>query len=397
MPNKGLTLGAFGLGEVGQGFLQLLDEAGGAAAHVKHVCVRQRDRDRITHGARLTYDALDILDDAQVGAIVELTNDPQLAIDVIRRALLSGRNAVTASKRVVAEHLAELIELQRSTGSALLYEASCGASIPVLHVLGGHLSAERITRVQGILNGTSNLVLTRMEDGESLGNAVAEAQRAGFAELDPSSDIDGDDARYKLVILLAHAFGTVVAPRDVFRHGIAALRPEDIAYGNSRGWKLRSLATAERRGDRVLAHVLPSFVPVGSAFAAVRNEYNAISITGAHSGEHLLQGKGAGRLPTGLAVLGDVQRLVQGGAYSYAKVGPDAPGLVRAGERINVYLRLPVTHQEVLARFDRVRHVGATHNAVQVEGSILLEELVSIVGDGRDDFQVIALPDLAAL
>lgn len=396
MSDDRLTIGAFGLGCVGQGFLELLNANGGTAAHVKHVCVKQRGRERAVGDASLTYEALDILGDDQVRAIVELTNDPVLALEVIMHALTTGRNAITASKRVVAENLAGLIAVQRATGRSLLYEASCAASIPVLHALETHFSGEDVRRIDGILNGTTNYILTRMEEGRSPEAALREARAAGFAEADPSSDLSGDDARYKLAILITHAFGTLVRPRDLLRHGIEGLRTEDLAFGARNGWKVRLVASAYRCADGLAAHVLPTFVAADDAFAFVRDEYNAVRIEGAHSGIHVLQGKGAGKLPTGLAVLSDVQQLCRGGGYRYAKVGPQAPALAGGGERLRVYARIPVTHQELLARFDRVWPADGGAGSVQVTGTIALEELRSLLGEGRDGFQVIALPHLRA-
>ncbi|MBL7963630.1 MAG: homoserine dehydrogenase [Flavobacteriales bacterium] len=389
-----LTLGAFGLGCVGQGFLQLLDARGGTAAHVKHVCVKDRQRERHTFQANLTYHALDILTDDEVQAIVELTNDPALALDVICHALRSGRNAITASKQVVASHLAELIALQRSTGRALLYEASCAASIPVLHTLETHFSGERILAVEGILNGTTNYILTQLEKGLSPAAALQKAQELGFAERDPASDLRGDDARYKLTILLAHAFGTVVKPHAIFRHGIEGLSELDLAFGRERGWVLRSVATAHVAENGISAFVLPRFVPLDDPFAGVRDEYNAVRIQGAYSGTHFLQGKGAGSLPTGLAVLGDVQRLVQGGGYGYAKVNDESPRLAVDPAPIGIYARIPLTHQHELARFSSIRSVDRTGGDLQVVGSIALRTLHEMLGEGREGFQVIGLPHL---
>lgn len=395
MSTEPLTLGAFGNGCVGQGFLELLNANGGTAAHVKHVCVKERGRERAIGNATLTYEALDILADDQVRAIVELTNDPVLALDVITHALNTGRNAITASKRVVAENLAELIALQRATGRSLLYEASCAASIPVLHALETHFSGEEVLRIEGILNGTTNYILTRLqEENVSIAEALRKAQEAGFAEADPTSDLSGDDARYKLVILIAHAFGAVVKPREILRHGIEGLSREDLEYGRRSGWTIRSIASARRSGDRFIAHVLPTFVPADHAFAFVRNEYNAVRIEGVHSGTHVLQGKGAGKLPTGLAVLSDVQQLVRGGGYNYAKVNERAPRLCAQDVHIEVYARIPATHQELLARFDTVRPIDATPDHVRVTGRIALDELSLLLGNGREGFQVIALPHL---
>lgn len=396
MSDTPLTIGAFGLGCVGQGFLELLNAHGSTAAHVKHVCVKQRDRERAVGGASLTYEALDILGDDQVRAIVELTNDPVLALEVITHALTTGRNAITASKRVVAEDLAGLIALQRATGRSLLYEASCAASIPVLRTLETHFSGEDVRRIDGILNGTTNYILTRMEEGRSAEVALREARAAGFAEADPSSDLSGDDARYKLTILIAHAFGTLVRPRELLRHGIEGLRTEDLAFGARHGWKVRLIASAYRCADGLAAYVLPAFVAADDPFALVRDEYNAVRIEGAHSGIHVLQGKGAGKLPTGLAVLSDVQQLCRGGGYGYAKVGPQAPGLAGGGERVQVYARIPATHQELLARFDRVWPADNSGESVRATGLIALEELRSLLGEGREGFQVIALPHLRA-
>lgn len=396
MSNTPLTLGAFGLGCVGQGFLELLDANGGSAARVKHVCVKDRERRRDLRNAQLTYDALDILEDDDVHAIVELTNDPRLALDVIRQALHSGRDAITASKKVVAENLEELITLQRGSGRVILYEASCAASIPVVRTLETHFAGEDIRRIAGILNGTSNYILTRTQErGLSVEEAVNQAKAAGFAEADPSSDLSGDDARYKLVILLAHAFGTVAKPRDILRHGIEGLTKEDRDFGRANGWGIRSIAEARRTEQGVVAHVLPTFVPRDDPFALVRHEYNAVLIEGAHSGTHVLQGKGAGRLPTGLAVLSDVQQLARGGGYTYARVDERAPRLAAGQDRIDVYARIPSTHQEVLTCFDRIDLIDGTPTSIRVTGRIALDELTRSLGDGREGFQVIALPHLS--
>lgn len=349
---------------------------------------------RNTYDAKLTYQALDILADDDVCAIVELTNDPVLALEVIREALCSGRHAITASKKVVAENLAWLIQLQRTTGRSLLYEASCAASIPVLNVLETHFSGEEVVAIDGILNGTTNYILTQVERGMTPQEALQKAQTLGFAERDPSSDLRGDDARYKLTILLAHAFGTVVRPAALLRHGIEGLAEEDLSFGRERGWVVRLVASAHRTGDGIVAHVLPRFVPADDPFALVRDEYNAVRILGAHSGTHVLQGKGAGRLPTGLAVLADVQRLVHGGGYGYAKVGGSAPLLARQGAPIAVYARIPNTHQELIAGFTTVRTAEYLGQSIRVVGTIAPEELAGLVGEGREGFQVIGLPHL---
>jgi homoserine dehydrogenase len=397
MSTSPLTIGAFGLGCVGQGFLELLNGHENATAHVKHVCVKDRGRIRDTGGARLTYDALDILTDEDVRTIVELTNDPVLALHVIKHALTTGRNAITASKRVVAENLGELIRLQRDTGQSLLYEASCAASIPVLRALETHFGGEDVQRIDGILNGTTNYILTKIqEQGLSPDEALESARRSGFAEADPSSDLSGDDARYKLVILIAHAFGTVVRPLDILRHGIEGLLEEDLAFGRSRGWCLRLIASAHVSRKGLVAHVLPTFVPANDVFALVRNEYNAVRIEGAHSGTHVLQGKGAGKLPTGLAVLSDVQQLARGGGYSYPKVNERAPRFSPGHERIEVYARIPSTHQEALASFDSIRSIDSSGMHVRLTGRIALEELGLLLGEGREGFQVVALPHLSA-
>ena len=396
MSTTPLTLGTFGLGCVGQGFLELLDASCGSAAHVKHVCVKDRERARCTGNAQLTYDALDILTDDDVRAIVELTNDPVLALEVIRHALNSGRDAVTASKKVVAENLAELVALQRVTGQTLLYEASCAASIPVVRALETHFASEDVRRIAGILNGTTNYILTKAQElGLSPEEALRQAQAAGFAEADPSSDLSGEDARYKLVILIAHAFGTVVKPRDILRHGIDGLTEEDIDFGRENGWTIRSIAEARKTERGLVAHVLPTFVPKEDPFALVRNEYNAVLIEGAHSGTHVLQGKGAGRLPTGLAVLSDVQQLVRGGGYMYSKVNGQAPRLAAGQHPIDVYARIPATHQETLGCFDRVSLIDTTTTSIRMTGRIALPELGQLLGDGRDGFQMIALPHLS--
>ncbi len=276
---------------------------------VRHVVVRDVARARAVEldPALLTDDWVRPLEDPGVGLVVEAMGGLDPAASVVRRALASGRHVVTANKALIASQGAALEALADAHRVALRYEAAVGGAIPLIHTLRGTLAGNQITRVRGILNGTTNFILTRMSDhGISFAAALAEAQRLGFAEADPSADVSGLDAAQKLVILARHAFGHWVPVECVARTGIADISPLEIAQARHAGETYKLIAEAVLTEGRLRLHVGPQRLPARDPMANVRDEYNAVAIDGDFAGSLTFIGRGAGALPTGSAVYDDI-------------------------------------------------------------------------------------------
>jgi homoserine dehydrogenase len=244
-----------------------------------------------------------------VDVVVELIGGLHPAQELIEAALRAGKPVVTANKAVLAVAGAELAELADARGVDLLYEAAVAGAIPIVRTLRESLAGEQIVRVMGIVNGTTNFILTRMEeDGVDFADALEEAQRLGLAERDPTADVEGHDAAAKAAILAALAFGSDVVDVDVHREGISGIRAVDVAYANRLGYSVKLLAVAELvdGGPELSVRVHPAMVPKAHPLASVRGAFNAVFVEGAVSGELMLYGRGAGGEPTASAVLGDL-------------------------------------------------------------------------------------------
>ena len=244
-----------------------------------------------------------------VDVVVELIGGLHPAQELIEAALRAGKPVVTANTAVLAVAGAELAELADARGVDLLYEAAVAGAIPIVRTLRESLAGEQIVRVMGIVNGTTNFILTRMEeDGVDFADALAEAQHLGLAERDPTADVEGHDAAAKAAILAALAFGSDVVDVDVHREGISGIRAVDVAYANRLGYSVKLLAVAELvdGGPELSVRVHPAMVPKAHPLASVRGAFNAVFVEGAVSGELMLYGRGAGGEPTASAVLGDL-------------------------------------------------------------------------------------------
>ena len=245
--------------------------------------------------------------DAEVDVVVETIGGVTFALDFTRRALQAGKSVVTSNKELVAQHGVELQDLARKHGVNYLFEASVGGGIPIIRPLRQCLTANRLQSVCGILNGTTNYMLTKMStQGLSFDKALAEAQQNGYAEADPSADIDGVDAGRKLAILATLAFGSEIRPDGIPTEGIRAVTAADVAYARTAGYAVKLLARAVRQDDCINTVVAPHFVPESSVLYPVSDVFNAISICGDAIGEVMFYGRGAGKLPTASAVVADV-------------------------------------------------------------------------------------------
>jgi homoserine dehydrogenase len=256
-----------------------------------------------------TDDPKELVERPGVDVVVELIGGVDPARTLVEAALRAGRPVVTANKALLAEAGAELASLAAAHGVDLLYEASVAGAIPVIRPLRESLAGERVVRVMGIVNGTTNFILTRMtEDGMDYADALAEAQRLGLAERDPSADVEGHDAAAKAAILAGLAFGSDLVGSDVHREGITAVRAVDVAFADRLGYVVKLLAVAELvdGGPDVSVRVHPAMVPRAHPLASVRGAFNAVFVEGERAGELMLYGRGAGGPPTASAVLGDL-------------------------------------------------------------------------------------------
>jgi len=292
----------YGLGTVGSAAVEIMRAAGNGRLMLRHVVVRDKSRKRAIDfdPALITDDWCQPLHDPKVSLVVELMGGVDPAARVVRRALESGKHVVTANKALIASHGASLEALAEAYGVALRYEAAVGGAIPLIHTLQGTLKGNRITRIRGILNGTTNFMLTRMSaDSMSFEEALREAQRRGFAEADPSADVSGLDAAQKLVILVRHAFGYWVPVECVERTGIENVRPEH-------GEVYKLIAEAVLADGSLRLRVSPQRLASSDPMAHVNDENNAVLIEGDFAGSLTFIGRGAGALPTGSAVYDDI-------------------------------------------------------------------------------------------
>ncbi len=330
--DSGINVGLMGLGVVGGGVASaLLQEPSPVSARVgrqvnlRRVLVRDRFRPRDVEvpSALLTTNAEDILDDPEIDILVEVMGGSDPASAYFRRALESGKHVVTANKEVMAKEGAELMALARAQRVSLLFEASVGGGIPIVGCLMNELAANDVYSIRTIINGTTNYILSRMAfQRTAFAEALAEAQGLGYAEADPTNDVEGIDAAYKLTVLATLAYGRRFRPEDVFRQGISALEPQDFRYAQEFGYAIKSLAIADLDGGEVQLRVYPALVPAENMLANVNGVYNAVEVHGSLCGQVLFHGMGAGRGPTTSAVLGDLvetARLVRDDA---APAGP---------------------------------------------------------------------------
>ena len=309
----------------------------------------------------LTTDPSDILADPEVQVLVEVIGGESPANEYIQEALSAGKHVVTANKEVMAKHGPELIALAAAKKVNLLFEASVGGGIPIIGPLMKDLLANEIRSIHAIINGTTNYILTRMaKDRIDFQDALKEAQEQGFAEADPTNDIDGIDAAYKLAVLATLAFHTRVHAEDVYREGISGLQAQDFRYAQELGYSIKLLAIARREGDAVQVRVHPALVPLEHMLAKVDGAFNAIEVEGDLMGSVLFHGMGAGREPTTSAVIGDVveiARKLSSGSEPVPAIEPNESLVVASmsGLKTKYYLRLNVADRAgVLAQIARI-------------------------------------------
>ena len=316
-----VVLGLLGLGNIGGGVWDLIrtyrgeiEKRTGLSLRVKKALVL----DKRIHGGHevpedvLTTERNDILEDPEIQIVCEFLGGEQPAASMMKRALENGKSVVTANKMALSLHFDELRDMAKQTGAGLYYEASVGGAIPIINALQSPLIANRIEQMMGIVNGTTNYILTRMAaEGAEYETVLKDAQRLGLAEPDPTADVEGMDAAYKLSIMGSLGFHSRVYMEDIYREGITKVSAEDIAFGREMGYVLKLLAIGKDNGDSIEARVHPAFLPADHPLARVDGSLNAIYLYGHSFKDMMLEGRGAGDAPTASAIVGDIIQAAQ--------------------------------------------------------------------------------------
>ncbi|MFV9568178.1 homoserine dehydrogenase [Thermoanaerobacter mathranii] len=311
-----MKIGLMGLGTVGTGVVHLINQNGkniekklGEKIEIKKILVKDPNKKRASFAeGKITFDANDILEDEEIDVVVEVMGKEHPALEYIIKALKKGKHVVTANKEVIAVHGKELIKLATENKVNLLYEASVGGGIPIIRPLKQCLAANKIYEIKGILNGTTNYILTEMkEKGLDFEEALKEAQQKGYAEADPTDDVEGFDAARKLAILCTLAFNKFILPEKIYTKGIKSISKSDIKYAEELGYHVKLIAYAKiDENERLEAWVHPVMIKKDNPLSSVNGVFNAILVDGNAVGEVMFYGQGAGMMPTASAVVADI-------------------------------------------------------------------------------------------
>ncbi len=409
---KSIGVGLLGLGTIGGGVFKALSEKDRVVAEAIGCPVVLRkileQRPVAIEPRLLTKDVREILTDPEIDIVIEVLGGEHPAVDYIKEALLSGKHVVTANKEVIAKHGAELLAIAKDKGVALQFEASVGGGIPLLLPLQHGLLANEISTIYAIINGTTNYILTRMSR-EHMGFDVAlkKAQELGYAEADPSNDVEGRDATYKLAILASVGFHTNVSPEQVYCEGISRLAETDFRYAKELGYEIKLLAIAKQAGGVVEARVHPVFIPEDFLLAKVSGVYNAIQVEGDLVGKLIFYGRGAGAEPTSSAIVSDV--IAIGQSIASGKKVPSVmrqahPKPVRPVSELETkyYLRMSIADQPgVLAQIAKIlgdRSISIA-SVIQKEADVATQmaTIVIMTHPAREEFMQRALAEMKKL
>jgi homoserine dehydrogenase len=380
MTREKLRIGMFGYGCVGQGLHDVLNSSKGFKADIVKICVKDRNKKRRIPMSNFTFDKYEILNDPSINLVVELINDADEAFKIVTSAMKRGKNVVTANKTMVAKHFKELVEMQSKYKVSLLYEASAGASIPIIRNLEEYYDNELLLSLRGILNGTTNYILTKMHnEGVSYDKALKEAQEKGFAESDPTLDVDGWDAKYKLCIITGHAYGLFLEPNEVFHYGIRNISKFDIQYAKEKGFKVKLVPFVGKTNDSTItSFVLPRFISADKYLYNVDNEYNGVITEAAFADKQFFSGKGAGGHATGSAVLSDISANSYAYKYEYKKYQQGTISGYTRNYKLEIYLRYNDEKDRELFGFEEVSEYFSGKFFKYIIGVINLQRLYAL-------------------
>lgn len=376
--SKKLNIGLFGFGVVGQGLYDIIKTKNLNLEIVRFV-IKNSDKKRSLPKELFSTDKNSILEGPNINTVVELINDTEAAFEIVSAAMKAGKNVVSASKKMIALHLQELIDLQHQYGTSLLYEGAVCGSIPIIRNLEEYYDNELLHSIYGIFNGSSNYILSKgFNDGLDYPTALKQAQDLGFAETDPTMDVGGFDAKFKLVIAAYHAYGIVVKPEEVFNLGIESLSVQDIQYAKEKELKIKLVPFAKKLNNQQVAlYVLPRFISKKELLYNVDYEYNGVIVQAAFADQQFFFGKGAGGHPTGSAVLSDITALRYDYHYEYKKAA-ETNGLKFTNDiELQIYLRYSNEELVEALGFEQIAERFYSERFKFITGIIKLKNLIA--------------------
>ncbi|MBS1597474.1 MAG: homoserine dehydrogenase [Bacteroidetes bacterium] len=375
--HKQLTIGLFGFGVVGEGLFKILQQTPSLKASIKKVCIKHPGKKRDAPDELFTTDKNILLNDPDINVIVEVINESEPAFEIVSTALKNGKEVVSASKKMIAEHLPELLGLQKQTGLSFLYEAAACASIPVIRNLEEYYDNDLLHSIKAIVNGSTNFILTKMfEEKLDFQQALLLAQQLGFAESDPSLDVEGFDAVNKWTFLLTHAYGIIEQPDNIVFTGIQNIQGSDAAVAAEKHFDIKLVAQAKKlQNGKVAAFVLPQFIRHDDHLAFVKNEYNGVVIESGFADKQFFYGKGAGSFPTASAVLSDLSALRYQYKYEYKKLYHHTPHELTNDFYVKVYISFDDWSYVPKDRFEWIEEWHAENDRKYLVGVLAFEEL----------------------
>jgi homoserine dehydrogenase len=376
--SKKLKIGLFGFGIVGQGLLDII-RGQDLNIEIVKIGIKTPGKQRSLDASLFTTNHAEILDNPEINTIVELIDDAEAAYEIVKHALIHGKNVVSANKKMIATHLAELVELQATYGSSLLYEGAVCGSIPIIRNLEEYYDNELLHGISGIFNGSSNYILSKIfNENLAYELALKQAQDLGFAESNPILDVGGYDPKFKLAIATAHAYGLFINPDKILNVGIQNLSEHDIRYAREKNFKIKLVPTARKISTKqVVTYVLPKFVKSDDFLYNVENEYNGVTVQAAFADKQFFFGKGAGGHPTGAAVLSDIAALRYDYRYEYKKYN-QRNGLIHT-DNVNIEVYLRYTHEYTLEKLkiDHITERFSRDDYRYVIGNVSLKSLLA--------------------
>src|ERR1700759_3992949 len=338
--HKKLTIGLFGFGVVGEGLYRILQQTPSLKANIKKVCIKHPGKKRNAPEELFTTNKDELLNDPEINVIVEVINETEPAFEIVTTALKNGKDVVSASKKMLAEHLAALLDLQKKTDRSILYEAAACAAIPVIRNLEEYYDNDLLHSLRAIVNGSTNFILTKMfEEKLDFKQALLLAQQLGFAESDPSLDVEGIDAVNKWALILAHAYGIVTDPKKIVFNGIQNIQATDASVAAEKHYEIKLAGQAKKLlNGKVAPFVLPQFVKSDDHLSFVKNEYNGVVIESGFADKQFFYGKGAGSFPTASAVLSDLSALRYEYKHEYKKLYHHKPNELSSDFFVKVYV-----------------------------------------------------------
>jgi homoserine dehydrogenase len=389
--DRKLNIGLFGFGCVGNGLYDVLNHSQNLRAEIGKICVKDKTKPRNIPLNNFTFERDEILKNNGHDLVVELIDDADAAFELVTESLRKGRNVVSANKKMIAENFEYFFRLLVKGGTSFLYEAACGGSIPIIRTLEEYYDNELLKGIRGILNGSSNYILSKMEfEDFDYEDALITAQHTGFAESDPYLDVSGCDSKYKLCILTAHAFGLILKPSDVLNLGIGNITKFDIEYAKQRNKRIKLIAVIEKAGEKYRISVLPRFVEKTEVLGNVNNEFNCIEVEGVYSDRQFFTGKGAGSHPTGSAVLSDISAITYDYKYGYKKLkkringhNPDFSGdssFIENDFLIRLYIRYNNTKDLAAFVIDTVHEEYSSQSEKYIIADVRFDSLYNLVG-----------------